>query len=212
MDLIPAEISYCIAIIPDNPFYNELITCNQHLTAQFRENKYELTHRFPPHITLFQGGTTTEGLGLLRKVISNTLSKLVNASLVADSMRAHENGFIEALCNLEAVQTDVLSLVIECAKVHKKINVYRPRIIEKFSEYSDVERESILQTGSARVGSLFKPHISIAQVASEHVSEATRIANKEISLPKAFSVSRVVMVDAGHKNEKWETIFEIMGT
>ncbi len=171
----------------------------------FPENNYELSSKFPPHITLFQGGTMTKGVDELRRIIFSQLDILLKETRgIASNVQASPSGFIAVTCESMGLQKIADDITAKCAKIHAGMQIYRPRIIERLREFSDVELKNVMQTGSSRVASLFMPHISLAQVKPEHGVEAVAIATETISLPIIFKVNKIVLIDSGHQNEKWE--------
>lgn len=204
--LPPANLSYCIALIPTNPIKEMIATASLAITKRFENINIIDNKKFPAHVSLHIGGTDREFLESLVSKVKLATKSFMSSQFIADRLYIGSRGFIGVNCSSEGLITFIQSAVDASSQLHQENPRFRLHHLERWNRLSEEEQESIKKFGTYKIGSSAKPHLSVAQVDQEDVDDAFRIAQKNIILPKDFGVEAIQIVDVGHKNEKWDIL------
>lgn len=117
-------------------------------------------------------------------------------------------GFIYVDCDSQQFVSIINAVTDACGTLHRQHPRYRPHILERWYKLSSHHQTLLRKYGTYKIGSLFRPHISVAQVSEDHTDEAYRIACETIDLPKPIHIEAVQLVDIGHANERWDVLYE----
>lgn len=206
IELTPANLSYCIALIPTNPVKEMIATASLAITKRFENSNIIDNKKFPAHVSLHIGGTDREFLKFLESNVKSATTPFMSSQFVADRLYIGSRGFIGVNCSSESLISFIQSVVDASAQLHRENPRFRPHHLERWNRLSEEDQESIKKNGTYKIGSSAKPHLSVAQVDQDDADDAFRIAQKSISLPKEFGVESIQIVDVGHKNEKWDVL------
>lgn len=201
-----AEISYCVAIVPTAPVKELVAKASLAITEQYSNENIIDNLRFPAHVSLNLGGTDRQLLGILSERLGAVINQFLSKTFVADELYQGRHGFIGLRCNSQSFAAIAQTIIQECGALHKEHPRYRPHIIERWPKLSVLEQGLLREYGTYKIGTEFKPHLSIAQVHKSHVESAYKIAQQCIPVPLEFKIESFQLVDIGHNNESWKIL------
>jgi len=203
----PAEISYCVAVIPSNAMKSSVATASMAITRSFENDNIIDNVRFPAHISLYLGGTVRDQVPLLVDEIRKAIQSHLSEKLRATRLYSGHGGFIgveiEDDNNVKALFEAVMGA---CARVHQAKPYVRPHLISRWPRMRQDQRELIEQLGTYKTDAS-DLHISVAQVDAQDLDAAFVVAQKHFSFPAEFGIDSLQIVDVGHNNEKWTVLW-----
>lgn len=206
--LTPAKLSYCIALIPTNPIKDMIASASLAITKRFENINIIDNKKFPAHISLHIGGTDREFLDSLKSKLQLATESFMRKTYVADRLYLGSRGFVGVNCVADDLIPFIDAVVDASSELHQEHPRFRPHHLERWPKLTSEQQDSIKKFGTYKIGGAAKPHLSVAQVDEEDAGDAFRIAQKHIQLPQDFLVESIQIVDVGHKNEKWDVLYQ----
>lgn len=202
-----ASLSFAIIVIPEHPLRAQIATESVAIDRRFKSRNIVDDEMYPPHLSLYMGGTDGEFVEDLRKRLHAAIQPHVSATLVADYLYHESGGFIAVTCAQDHTLLSLAGAVIDVSgRFHRKKPRYRPRILARWSQLPVTQKELIKTYGTEKVPPHWQPHLSVADVDEKHVRAARQIAEAHLSLPQSFSIAAIELVNVGANNEQWQVL------
>jgi len=202
-----ASLSFAVVVIPEPPLRAQIITTSVAIARRFQSRNIIDGEMYPPHLSLYMGGTDPEFVEDLRKGLYAAVQPHVSATLVADQLYHEPGGFIAVSCAQDHSLISFARSVIDvCGRFHRKQPRYRPRVLARWPQLPPAHKELVKVYGTDKFPPSWQPHFSVADVDEEHTFAALHIAEMHLSLPQLFSISAIELVDIGPNNERWLTL------
>jgi hypothetical protein len=206
-ELQEASLSFAVVVIPEHPLRAQLATASVAIDHRFKSRNIVDDEMYPPHLSLYMGGTDLEFVEDLRKRLHAEIQSHVSATLVAEHLYHESGGFIAVACAQDYTLLSLTGSVIDvCGHFHRKKPRYRPRILARWSQLPVMQKELVKAYGTEKVPPNWQPHLSIADVDEKHVRAALQIAEAHLSLPQPFSIAAIELVNVGANNEQWQVL------
>lgn len=202
-DFAPAQVSFTIAAIPEEPIYSEIAKASLKISELCRNQNIIDNEKWPCHLSLIISGTDLAGMETLSQLLGDSRArKPVKAT--ATSIYTGRGGFIGVPLDGEGV-IDLHRNVAEIvAQVLKGKKLLRPHLQSRWPYLSSTERGIVSVYGSFKIGKQFHPHLSVAQVGDLKAQTMLKIAKEVIRIPQEVLFRELQLVDVGHNNEKWD--------
>lgn len=206
-ELQKASLSFAVVVIPERPLRAQIVTASVAIDRGFKSRNIVDDKIYPPHLSLYLGGTDPEFLDDLRTGLHVAVQPHVSATLFADELYHEPRGFIAVACAQDDTLLSLAGSIIEvCGRFHRKNPRYRPRVLARWSQFPLAHKELVKAYGTERVPPNWRPHFSIADVEAEHTHAALLLAETHLSLPQSFSIAAIELVDVGPSNERWQVL------
>jgi hypothetical protein len=202
-----ASLSFAVVAIPKSNLRAQIITTSVAIARRFQSRNIVDDEMYPPHLSLYMGGTDPEFVEDLRKGLCAAVQPHISATLVADQLYHEPGGFIAVSCAQDHSLLSLARSVIDvCGRFHRKHPRYRPRVLARWSKLPPAYKELVKVYGTEKVPPSWQPHFSIADVDEENTFAALHIAEMYLSLPQLFSIAAIELVDVGPNNERWQAL------
>ena len=207
--LKPANLSYGIVIIPTEPIFSIISDASLKITENHKNYNIIDNKIFPTHLSIILTGTNREYSNIIFKKLQKTTSEYKCISLTASEVYLGKRGYIGVKFNDSPELKKLCHKIISvCASFHQKYQVFRPHIIKRWNTLQENEKELIIKYGTYHIFDKIDFHLSVAMVDNIDQDECFKIAKNMISVPQTFKIDKFQFVDMGHKNEKWEVLYE----
>lgn len=204
-----ADVSFAVAIMPESDFARSLSRASLAIPDRFENRNIIDEQRYPAHLSLYLAGVSRARLEALSEALERVVSTSTSVGGTATRLYSGRRGFLGVRCDVRgSIRTLHDEVVHACADIHRALPTYRPHLVARWAQLSDVNRRLLAEYGSYKVFDRFDAHFSVAQVAPNVVVEAERIARRFLTLPHRFGLRSVQLVDIGHENERWTVLRE----
>jgi hypothetical protein len=202
--LVQADVSFGVVLIPERVFRDHVTAASRAITAAMQNENVIDEIRFPAHVSLFLGGTTSRGMRELEAELGRVVASIPTV-VEASRLILGNRGFVA----VEVVKSPRLSGIanevqLVCAAAHGRCPVYRPHLIARWGALSEERRQLLRAVGTYKTVDHWDPHVSVASVPEADLQRAAEIAMPLIPLPQAVRVEALQLVDVGHDNERWD--------
>src|SRR3990167_8228625 len=119
-DLIPANLSYCIALIPTQPIKDLIALASMAITERFDNYNIIDNQRFPAHVSLHIGGTDREFVDSLGAKLRIATEPFFSSQFTADRLYEGSRGFIGVNCVADDLLPLIQVVVETCAEIHRE--------------------------------------------------------------------------------------------
>jgi hypothetical protein len=132
----------------------------------------------------------------------------LSINLRAERMYA-SHGFIGLTVQKNESLRKLFNIIFEiCTEMHRVNPRYRPHLIERWPRLRREQQALLAQHGTYKTFDVLDLHLSIAQVDDRKSYEALRIGQKNIIVPQEFGIEYLQLVNIGHKNERWDILYQ----
>lgn len=208
-ELKPANLSFGIVIIPTEPIFSMISDASLKIAQKYNNDNIIDNKMFPAHISIILTGTNKEYSNSIFQKLKAITSEFKDISLTANEVYLGRRGYIGVKCG-ESQELKYLcyKIIAECANFHQKNQVFRPHIIERWNTLRETEKESVIKYGAYKIFDNSDFHLSVAIVDNIYQKECFELARTIIKVPQTFKINKFQFVDMGHKNEKWDVLYE----
>ena len=204
---VAADISFCVALIPGPPLYDQLASASVAITKSFQNRNVIDNKRYPAHISLHLGGVARSEVAALTNSLAEHVRVCLGGPVHATRLYTGFRGFIgvgvDASASLNGLVKEVRNA---CNLVQERTPVVRPHLIERWSRLPAEQRMQVLKFGTYKANNANDLHLSVAEVDEEDQDEALAIADKHLTLPQDVKIHKIELIDVGHHNESWTVL------
>jgi hypothetical protein len=200
-----AEISYCIAVIPASPLYEQISEASLAITAKWENQNIIDNKRFPAHISLIISGVSSAALDVLKAEVSKLASSVKSAQFEVVSLYKGSRGFIGVRCTGAILEQLGKRAFDASAVAISNDPCVRPHLSERWSSLSEYQQGDAAKYGSYKTND-GDYHLSVAQVDQWDVGSAIQVAEKIVSVHAKSTISAIQLIDVGHHNEQWKVL------
>lgn len=204
---VAADISFCVALLPGPPLYDQLASASVAITKSFQNRNIIDNKRYPAHISLHLGGVSRSEVAALTDSLAEHVRAYLGGPVHATRLYAGFRGFIgvgvDANASLNALVKEVRNT---CNLVQERTPVVRPHLLGRWSRLSADQRMQVLKFGTYKPNNANDLHLSVAEVDEEDQDEALAIADKHLTLPQDVNIHKIELIDVGHHNESWTVL------